>query len=83
MSQAIRDVFAKKTDGKPVFVAFVTAGFPTKEETVSILLGLEKGGADIIELGVPHSGMFKWSPSKYSFHFLRIRSFSTFRLKLM
>ncbi|RUS15174.1 tryptophan synthase putative, partial [Jimgerdemannia flammicorona] len=35
---------------RPVFVAFVTAGFPDPDETVDILLGLERGGADIIEL---------------------------------
>lgn len=58
MSQAIRDVFARNSsENKTTFVAFVTAGFPSREETVSILLGLERGGADIIELGVPHSGM--------------------------
>lgn len=38
-----------------VFVSFVTAGFPTRADTVPILLGLEAGGADIIELGVPFS----------------------------
>lgn len=38
-----------------VFVSFVTAGFPTKADTVPILLALEAGGADIIELGVPFS----------------------------
>ena len=37
------------------FVTFVTAGFPSKEDTVDILLGLQAGGADIIELGVPFS----------------------------
>lgn len=58
MAQAIRDVFEKKQkENKKVFVAFVTAGFPTREETIAIMLGLERGGADIIELGVPHSGM--------------------------
>lgn len=36
---------------RPAFVAFVTAGYPDPEETVDILLGLEAGGADIIELG--------------------------------
>lgn len=36
---------------RPAFVAFTTAGFPTPAETVDILLGLEKGGADVIELG--------------------------------
>ncbi|RKP26907.1 tryptophan synthase beta subunit-like PLP-dependent enzyme [Syncephalis pseudoplumigaleata] len=41
--------------GRPAFVAFVTAGYPTLEETVDVLLALEKGGADIIELGQPFS----------------------------
>jgi tryptophan synthase len=36
---------------RPAFVAFTTAGFPSPAETVDILLGLEKGGADVIELG--------------------------------
>jgi tryptophan synthase alpha subunit len=36
-------------------VTFVTAGYPRKEDTVSILLAMENGGADIIELGVPFS----------------------------
>lgn len=34
-------------------MAFVTAGYPTPGETVDIMLSLEKGGVDIIELGVP------------------------------
>jgi tryptophan synthase len=34
-----------------VFVAYVTAGFPAKEDTVEAMLALEQGGADIIELG--------------------------------
>lgn len=36
-------------------MTFVTAGFPTPEETVPILLAMEAGGADVIELGVPFS----------------------------
>ncbi|CAG8548680.1 3981_t:CDS:10 [Diversispora eburnea] len=38
---------------RPVFVAFITAGYPEPEDCVEILLGLEEGGADIIELGIP------------------------------
>ena len=33
----------------------MTAGYPRAEDTVSILLAMQEGGADIIELGVPFS----------------------------
>jgi tryptophan synthase len=33
----------------------VTAGYPKPEDTVSILLAMQEGGADIIEMGVPFS----------------------------
>ena len=39
----------------PVLVTFVTAGFPRNEDTVPILLAMQAGGTDIIELGVPFS----------------------------
>ncbi|KAL1750152.1 tryptophan synthase beta subunit-like PLP-dependent enzyme [Schizophyllum commune] len=54
--EGIKKVFeAKKEQGSPALVTFVTAGYPTRESTVPILHALEKGGADIIELGVPFS----------------------------
>lgn len=39
----------------PAFVTFVTAGFPKSEMTVDVMLSMEAGGADVIELGVPFS----------------------------
>lgn len=36
---------------RPTFVAFTTAGYPSSDDTVEILLALERGGADVIELG--------------------------------
>lgn len=36
-------------------MTFVTAGYPTKDDTPSILLAMQHGGADIIELGIPFS----------------------------
>ncbi|EXX69862.1 tryptophan synthase TRP5 [Rhizophagus irregularis DAOM 197198w] len=54
MSVELNQVFQRCHEQKrPAFVAFVTAGYPDPEETVDILLGLEAGGADIIELGIP------------------------------
>ncbi|KAI0273426.1 bifunctional tryptophan synthase TRP1 [Gloeopeniophorella convolvens] len=53
---AIKQVFSKKSaEGTPALVTFVTAGYPTPQETVPILLSMQEGGADIIELGVPFS----------------------------
>lgn len=41
--------------GEPALVTFVTAGYPSPAETVPILLAMQEGGVDIIELGVPFS----------------------------
>lgn len=43
---AIKDTFAKcKEQRRAALVAYITAGYPTTEEAVDILLGLENGGA--------------------------------------
>eukprot|EP00037_Helgoeca_nana_P017453 m.165486 g.165486 ORF g.165486 m.165486 type:complete len:688 (+) comp23999_c0_seq4:100-2163(+) len=44
-----------KDEGRTAFVAFMTAGFPTRAHTVPIMMEMEASGADIIELGVPFS----------------------------
>ncbi|GKZ25654.1 tryptophan synthetase [Aspergillus brasiliensis] len=50
----IKNAFARaKQEKRAALVAYFTAGYPTVEETVDVLLGLENGGADIIEMGVP------------------------------
>ncbi|KAH9996856.1 bifunctional tryptophan synthase TRP1 [Russula vinacea] len=52
----IKRVFAKKlAEGSSALVTFVTAGYPTPRDTVPVLLAMQEGGADIIELGVPFS----------------------------
>lgn len=38
---------------KAAFLGFITGGHPHPDETVDIMLALERGGVDIIELGVP------------------------------
>ena len=37
------------------FLAYLTGGDPSPDQTVSLVLALERGGADLIELGVPFS----------------------------
>ncbi|GAA5833046.1 hypothetical protein JCM11251_006493 [Rhodosporidiobolus azoricus] len=54
MSAHLRETFAaKESENHPAFVTFLTAGFPTVELTVPLMLAMERGGADVIELGVP------------------------------
>ena len=48
----LNDLRQQKRKG---LVAYVTAGDPHPDRTVSLVLALERGGADIIELGVPFS----------------------------
>lgn len=44
-----------KYEGKKAFIPFITAGDPNLDLTKSLVLELEKRGADAIELGVPFS----------------------------
>lgn len=41
--------------GSHVLVTFVTAGYPRSQDTVAIILEMQAGGADIIEVGMPFS----------------------------
>ncbi|SLM37222.1 tryptophan synthase [Lasallia pustulata] len=52
--EGIKRTFAQcKKEKRPALVTYMTAGYPTAEETVDVLLGMEAGGADLIELGLP------------------------------
>ena len=45
----------KRAAGGKAFIAYLTGGDPSPEHTASLMLALERGGADLIELGVPFS----------------------------
>jgi tryptophan synthase alpha chain len=48
--------FAKaRLEGRAAFVAYLTAGDPNLAATVSLARALERGGADVLEIGVPFS----------------------------
>jgi tryptophan synthase alpha chain len=48
--------FAKRrAEGRPAFVAFLTAGDPSLERTVDAARELDRAGVDVLELGVPFS----------------------------
>jgi tryptophan synthase alpha chain len=45
----------RTTDRRPAFIAYITAGDPSPDRTPELVAALERGGADLIELGVPFS----------------------------
>lgn len=52
----IAERFARaKQEGRCALVAYLTAGDPAPERTAEIALAMERGGADLLELGVPFS----------------------------
>lgn len=44
-----------RREGNRGLIAYLTAGDPSPDQTVELILALERGGADILELGVPFS----------------------------
>jgi tryptophan synthase alpha chain len=44
-----------RAKNEPALVAYITAGDPSLDDTVRLVAALERGGADVIELGVPFS----------------------------
>lgn len=56
MSQRISQTFtALKTSQKKALIPYISAGDPSPEKTVDIMHALVKGGADLVELGIPFS----------------------------
>ncbi|MCU1327940.1 MAG: Tryptophan synthase alpha chain [Bryobacterales bacterium] len=52
----ITELFARlKSEGRTGMIAYLTAGDPTPDATPGLVAALERGGADLIELGVPFS----------------------------
>src|SRR5512144_1176982 len=55
MSRIANRFERRRAEGKPAFVAFLTAGDPSLERTVEAALDLDRAGVDVLELGVPFS----------------------------
>jgi tryptophan synthase alpha chain len=54
-SRIARTFAQLRAEGGTALVAYLTAGDPTPERTAALALAMERGGADILELGVPFS----------------------------
>ena len=52
----ITELFTRlKRQGRKALIAYITAGDPSPDRTAALIESLERGGADLIELGVPFS----------------------------
>ena len=52
----IADAFARaRAEGRAAFLAYLTAGDPSADDTVALARALERAGTDLLELGVPFS----------------------------
>ncbi|KAK4228046.1 putative tryptophan synthase [Podospora fimiseda] len=52
--EGLKQTFAQcKAQNRAALITYVTAGYPTPQATPDILLAMQQGGADVIELGVP------------------------------
>jgi tryptophan synthase alpha chain len=55
-SERIAGRFARcRAESRPALVAYLTAGDPSPDRTAELALALDRGGADVLELGVPFS----------------------------
>lgn len=55
MSRISRLFDRLRKHGRPGLIAYITAGDPSPDRTAGLVAALERGGADLIELGVPFS----------------------------
>lgn len=55
MSRISRLFERLQAEHRPALIAYITAGDPTPAATPDLVAALERGGADLIELGVPFS----------------------------
>ena len=63
MSRISRAFSLARKERRAAFVAYVTAGDPTLDRTVEVVRALRRGGADIVELGIPYSDPIADGPS--------------------
>src|SRR5436305_9524427 len=56
MATRIQMLFDRlRHSGKKALIAYLTAGDPSPDRTPALVEALERGGADLVELGVPFS----------------------------
>ena len=81
-SRIDRRFAALKKEGRPAFVAFITAGDPDYATCEKILHGLPAAGADVIELGMPFSDPMADGPAVQASSLRALKSGQTMKKTL-
>lgn len=66
-----------KQRGEALLIPYICCGYPTPTATPNILLAMQRGGADIIELGCPYSNPFADGPTLKASHAVAIKKGTT------
>ncbi|KAI9502218.1 tryptophan synthase beta subunit-like PLP-dependent enzyme [Coemansia spiralis] len=75
MAERITKAFSRAAEeGRPAFVAYTVAGFPSPDLSVDVLLELEKGGVDLIELGIPFTDPLADGPTIQEAHIVALEN---------
>lgn len=78
--ERLGETFANRSRaGQAALIPYVTAGFPSLEETAELLVGLVGAGADVLELGVPFSDPVADGPTIQASSFRALQAGATLR----
>lgn len=73
--EGVKKAFARaKAENRPALVTYTTAGYPTIAETPNVLLAMEAGGADVIELGTPFTDPIADGPTIQSANTIALKN---------
>jgi tryptophan synthase alpha chain len=79
MNRLTRKLLSLRGENKKALSMFITAGYPSPDATIGIVLELERSGADIIELGIPFSDPLADGPTIQKSSDIAIKNGTTLR----
>ena len=64
MKSKITNIIDKQNKkGRIALIPFITAGYPSLQDTITVVKGLINGGSDAIEIGMPFSDPIAEGPT--------------------